>query len=630
MKRINVLSKETFNKIAAGEVVERPFSVVKELIENSIDAGATSIVIEIEQGGQKLIRVTDNGLGIYSEDVTKAFLPHATSKINNIEDIYNINTLGFRGEALASIASVSKVNLKTKTSNEDFGTELVIEAGEIISNKDVACNKGTIIEVRDLFFNLPVRLKFLKSCNRESALISDIVNRIALSHSNIAFELINNKKSVLKTFATSKYEDTVRSLYGKKICENIISFEKHTDTASIHGYIGNSEISKGSRNFQSIFVNKRYIKNKAITKAVENAFKSFLMVNKFPFFILFIDIYPELIDINVHPTKSEIKFENEGAIFKLVFNTVHEALRDDIKSSIGILDSNFKDETLKDCNYNKDTYYNTLDLKNEVEVRVPIDIKNSLSQLETKPSISLMNLNNKEDLNLKNNKSDEVSDSYSVCENREDNYFNYKKDDIQQKYKKENCLNLNIIGQFHSTYILAQDENNLYIIDQHAAHEKVLFSKYKEQIDKRLVTSQILLNPILLELTPEDYAIFTENQFVFEDTGFKIENFGQNTITIREVPIILGKPNMEDLFTEILENIKLLGTGKSSDIKYDKIASLACKAAIKANKKLNQLEIEALLKDMCAIEEPFTCPHGRPTVIKRTIQDIEKSFKRIQ
>ena len=337
MKRINILDEHTSNKIAAGEVVERPASVVKELVENSIDAGAKNITIEIEEGGIELIRVIDDGVGIYADDISKAFLPHATSKIVSVDDIYNINTLGFRGEALPSIASVSQVNFRSKTADANFGKEISISAGEVLSINDIGMNTGSIMEVRNLFFNVPARKKFLKTTSREGSLVNDIVTRIALSYPDISFKLFNNNKKVLLTYGDNNLASTIRTIYGKTIYEDIIEFSNHEDSyIRIYGYVGRESIARGSRNNQSIYVNNRYIKNKTVVAAVENAFKSFSTVNKFPFFVLFIDIPADNIDVNIHPTKAEIKFKDERMIFKAVFDTVHNALKNDVFNSFAI------------------------------------------------------------------------------------------------------------------------------------------------------------------------------------------------------------------------------------------------------------------------------------------------------
>ena len=342
MKRINILNEDTANKIAAGEVVERPSSVVKELVENSIDANAKSILIEIEDGGTSLIRIVDDGDGIYKDDITKAFLPHATSKIKESEDIYNIHTLGFRGEALPSIASVAKVNLKSKTKDDEFGYEINIEGGKFSEVTQCGINNGTIIEVRDLFFNVPARKKFLKSTSKEASLINDIITRIALANPNISFKFFNNSKKMIHTFGNGDIKDTIRTIYGKTISDNILYFEDSDDLVTVYGYVGKEEIARGSRNNQSIFVNKRYIKNRSLAVAVEQAFKSFSTVNKFPFFILFIEIYPEYVDVNIHPTKAEVKFNDERSIFKKIFGSVHKSLRDEVFDSFSIEEERIK------------------------------------------------------------------------------------------------------------------------------------------------------------------------------------------------------------------------------------------------------------------------------------------------
>ncbi|GAA0740828.1 DNA mismatch repair endonuclease MutL [Clostridium oceanicum] len=688
MSRINILNVETSNKIAAGEVIEKPFSVVKELVENSIDAGAKNISIEIIDGGQKSIKIIDDGQGIHPDDVEKAFMPHATSKIKGIDDVYKISTMGFRGEALASISSVAKVKLTTRVEEKDFGKEISINGGTLEYSKEAGCNVGTTIEVKDLFFNVPARLKFLKSFKSDSTYIKDIVNRLVLSHSDIAFTFINNGKQTIRSYGTSKLKDTIRCVYGKTVYENIINFEDHTDIASIYGYVGNSDISKKSRSKQSVFINKRYVKSKIIGAAVESAFKSFLTVNNYPFFILFIDIFPEYIDINVHPTKSEIKFRNERFIFKLVFDTVHEALKNSLKDNF---DELFKKEEILDLNTLKKEKENSLeqinmsqrennlnslnknvDSSNQIykddntyKVKFPVDLNNFTSdkndeknQYELKEEfVNLMhNKGNaykdyhctaKEDKNHYNSKNENNS------KNDLNNTINYNTPEKNLDYKnageeitqyttldntnKENEVerqledsSIKIIGQFKNTYILIEKDDDLYIIDQHAAHEKVLFEKFMKEINEAAIVSQLLLTPDVLELSEEDYDIYLKNENIFKDTGFLIEGFGENTISIRQVPMILGKPSVEKLFLEILDNLKSMGSGKKTEVKYMSIATLACKSAVKAHDSLSIEEIKRLIRDMTNSDNPFTCPHGRPTLIKITLNELEKKFKRIQ
>ena len=598
MNRINVLDSGTSNKIAAGEVVERPFSVVKELVENSIDAKATNITIEIEEGGQKSIKVTDDGLGIHPEDIEKAFLPHGTSKIYTIEDIFKINTLGFRGEALASIASVSNTNLKSRTSEFEFGMEIDIAGGNVNYIKETGINKGTIIEVNNLFYNVPARQKFLKSSQRETSLISDITNRLALANSGVSFKLFSNNKKHLTTYSTGDILDTIRAIYGKIICENLIAFEKHSDICSVHGYIGNSEISKGSRNTQSIFVNKRYIKSKLITAAVENAFKSFLTIHKFPFFLVYLEIYPELIDVNIHPTKSEIKFKDDREIFSLVFHAVHDAIRSSLNSSF---DNSFKDEESRTFDYEKPVH--------EV-IKLPID-------LSTNDYIS--NISNSNNNIIRESINNEIIEK-----------LDFIAEETLKTMKIAKFSVLRIIGQYHNTYIIAEGEEGLFLIDQHAAHEKVLFEKFRDQLINQNVMSQILLKPIVIELMQEDYLSYIENSELFKNIGYNIDIFGDNTLNIREVPMLLGKPELKSLFMDTLENLKSMGSGEPPIVKYNMIASLACKAAIKAGNSLSELEMKALLENLRFLDDPYTCPHGRPTIIKITLNELEKKFKRIQ
>lgn len=631
MGRINVLDENTSNKIAAGEVVERPSSVVKELVENSIDAGAKNISVEIIEGGQKSIKIIDDGYGIHPEDIEKAFLPHATSKINNIEDIYSINTLGFRGEALASIAAVSNTSLITRTADFDYGKEISISGGNLVNIKEVGANVGTNITVKDLFFNVPARQKFLKSPQREGALISDIIERLSLANSKISFKMFNNEKRVITTYSTEDLTETIRAIYGKNTYDNIFAFESHGDIASVYGYLGNAEVSRGSRNNQSIFVNKRFIKNKLITTAVETAFKSFLTINKYPFFVLFLDIYPEFIDVNVHPTKSEIKFRDDRVIFKLIFDAVHEAIkRNFIKSFDMGFDENKQSRQLENNN-------ESIFRKEEQMVQIPIDL----------------NVNN----NFKNELKD---DALKYAESSIKKAFEYGAPQnsvapkgfdgpiVFHKEKNNSTVNeskavevgiinkipkfneLNVIGQFDSTYILAESNSELYIIDQHAAHEKILFEKYMKQLKNANIAVQSLITPVVIELNSEDYSFYAENEEIFTNTGFNIEVFGENTISIREVPIILGEVNLKSFFLSMLDNLKNMGSGEAVEIKYNKIATMACKSAIKAKDALSYIEMKSLIEDLRFIEDPFTCPHGRPTIIKITLNELEKRFKRIQ
>ncbi|MCB2355509.1 DNA mismatch repair endonuclease MutL [Clostridium estertheticum] len=656
--RINILEVETSNKIAAGEVVERPSSVVKELVENSIDAGAKNITIEILEGGQKNIKVIDDGSGIHVDDIEKAFLPHATSKIKYVEDIYKIHSLGFRGEALPSIASVSRTLLNSRTKESPFGMEISQSSSDVLYIKEVGCNVGTTIAVKDLFFNVPARQKFLKSPQRESALISDILGRLALANNEISFKLSNNDKKVFSTFSSTQPRDTIRYIYGKEVADNITGFEKYNDIMSVHGYIGNAQISRGSRNRQSIFVNKRYIKSGLITAAVENAFKSFLTINKFPFFVIFLDIFPEYIDINVHPQKTEIKFQEDKAIFKFVFDAVHKAIGDSLRGNFDVTEDDNKNNdnnekrnenennSAKEVEKNtikKDVYdFNRIiideKVKEELEksVQIPIDFKYKRQNNENEADSFMESSYAHSSLpKVTSNSGSKVASEVQITsENvKESGNINQETGEITTSNEVSRISKfpeLRIIGQFNKTYIIGEAYNELYLIDQHAAHEKVLFEKYKKEIKNAQVVSQILLVPTVIELSVDDYAYYSENVVVFNNTGFNIIEFGENTISIKEVPIILGKPDIKNLFNEILDNLKNMGSGETIQIKYTRIATLACKAAVKANNLLSDLEMNKLINDLRYIDEPFTCPHGRPTIIKITLNELEKKFKRIQ
>lgn len=673
MNRINILNADTANKIAAGEVVERPSSVVKELVENSLDAGAKNITIEIQNGGESLIKIIDDGSGVHPEDVEKAFNPHATSKIKDTYDIFSINTLGFRGEALPSIASIARVDFKSKVSDFDMGKELVISGGEKESLTDCSMNRGTQIEVRDLFFNVPARKKFLKTTARESALINDLVNRISLANPDVSFKLFNNNKKILNTYGNGKLIDVIRTIYGKSTAENLIYFEEHKDTASVYGFIGNDTLARASRNNQSLFVNKRYVKNRSLTVAVENAFRSFNVTGKFPFFVLFIDTYPELIDVNIHPTKSEIKFKDERFIFKVVFDAVHSAMREYVKDTFtlpeeeekkfealkeeviqGSLDEEISTlEKLKEnINYKvsedrkKEEIYSynpSKDYEAKTEVNIPVDFLSKENQEESfSINNSLENNNFKEGsakreisydpILIKNELKDKVSESTSESLERSDykcNKNEYGNSIEEIIYREAKFPKLRVIGQFNKTYILAEYDSTLYLIDQHAAHEKILFEKYSSDIAKKKVEIQPLMIPLVVTLPTEDYLYYDENKEIFEKAGFKISDFGDNSIRIEEVPYFLDKLNPTELIISMINNLKKMGTGETVEVKYNKIASMSCRAAVKANDVLSILEMENLIEDLRYINDPFHCPHGRPTIIKFTSYELDKKFKRI-
>ncbi len=661
MKRINILNEDTANKIAAGEVVERPSSVVKELVENSIDANSKNITIEIEEGGISLIRIIDDGEGIYKDDIAKAFLPHATSKIKGAEDIYNIHTLGFRGEALPSIASVAKVNLKSKQENEEFGYEIFIEGGKASEVMECGVNKGTLLEVRELFYNVPARKKFLKSVSKEGSLISDIITRLALANPKISFELYNNQKKILHTFGNGELKDVIRTIYGKSITDNILYFNDASDLITVYGYVGTEEIARGSRNNQSVFVNKRYIKNRALAIAVEQAFKSFSTVNKFPFFILFIEVYPEYVDVNIHPTKAEVKFNDERMIFQKIFGAVHTALKSEVFDTFAIKEEEPKNSPIP-------TFEEITFKIKEEEEKVKVANSAVKTLMEQGKDLKVNNYSNNEDrtmdaynvnstydrnisienkdfnkegknrveipVDLKSNKN--IEEKFSEDNNDEEENYNtsvmsnsreYSKIDEEKPVAK--FPPISIIGQYNKTYILGEYDGTLYMIDQHAAHEKILFEKYLKEIENGTIIIQPLMVPSIIDLSMDDYSYFDENKEIFKQAGFLLEEFGGTSLSLKEVPYFLGKLNPKSLFLDILDNLKNLGNGKTSEVKHNAIATKACKAAIKGNDKLEVNEMIKLIEDLRFIDDPFHCPHGRPVIIKFTNTDIEKKFRRI-
>lgn len=660
MKRINILSEDTANKIAAGEVVERPSSVVKELVENSIDANAKNILIEVEEGGISLIRVIDDGDGIYKDDMTKAFLPHATSKIKESEDIYNISTLGFRGEALPSIASVSKVNLKSKQEESGFGYEISIEGGGVSDITECGINKGTIIEVRDLFYNVPARKKFLKTISKEGSLINDIVTRIALANPDVSIKLYNNGKKIIHTFGNGDIKDVIRTIYGRNISEDIIYFEDTSDLVTIHGYVGREDIARGSRNNQSTFVNKRYIKNKSLAVAVEQAFKSFSTVNKFPFFILYIEMYPEYVDVNIHPTKAEIKFNDERMIFGKIFNAVHTALKNDVFDDFAIKE---EEETFKETSKIPSFEEIAFKIKEEEEkVKIASNIAKEVMDGGKILNVNLSSEKPKEEINipvdLKTNSESYASAQFPVETTFHEKYdsknnissegytaIDLKKEENIYSEESKNINNVSnstinevkfakfppitIIGQYNKTYILGEYDSTLYMIDQHAAHEKILFEKYLKEIENGDIVIQPLMVPTIIDLTIDDYSYYEENIKVFKEAGFVLEEFGGTSLALKEVPYFLGRLNAKKLFLEILDNLKNLGNGKTSEVKHNAIATKACKAAVKGNDKLEFNEMIKLVEELRYIDDPFHCPHGRPVIVKFTSTDIDKKFRRI-
>jgi DNA mismatch repair protein MutL len=613
---INVLDEKTINKIAAGEVIEKPASIIKELVENSIDADSTEITVEIKSGGISYIRVIDNGKGISKEDMGTSFLRHATSKINTDLDLYNISTLGFRGEALASIAAVTKVEMMSRTKGEDVGYRIYIEGGTIVDFEECGCTEGTVVTVKDVFFNTPARLKFLKTESREAMYITNIMESLAMSHSNISFKYKLNDKMMFATKGDGDLKSVLLSIYGKEIVKNIIDVNCSKDFITVKGFIGNSNISKGNRNYQSTFVNGRYIKNKTIQAAVEAAYKAMLTINKFPFYVLHVYINPELVDVNVHPTKAEVKFQDEQIIFKAIYHCVKDAL---------IAISPILEVEDKPINIFKD-----LPKVNYVQQEIKSEeiIKEDFKQSES--DIREINDNSKQPIreyNAQNNRVDyNKRTDYAKFEDKQDEVIN-QNGAVSDRVAKFGPLA--IVGQIHFMYIIAEGPEEMYMIDQHAAHERIYYERYMSEYKSFGIKSQSLIVPVVIDMSLSEKQSVFDNNDLLKKLGYEVEDFGGNAVALRYVPLIYGNPDPKELFYELIGDTEL----KNKDISAytDKVIyTMACKSAIKAGDKLSYKEMMELIEQLRFCDNPYTCPHGRPTIVKMSYLELEKRFKRIQ
>lgn len=696
MGNIVLLDDLTINKIAAGEVIERPASVVKELVENSIDAGATNINIEIKNGGISYIRITDNGKGIMPDDMEMAFERHATSKIRNASDLETVTSMGFRGEALASIAAISKVEMISKTGENEIGYKVNVQAGKIINKEETGCSKGTIITITDLFFNTPVRYKFLKKDFTEAGYIEDVITRIALVHPEIAIKLTSSGKTIIQTSGNGDIKSVVYGIYGKDVADNILEVNYQYEDIKVTGVIGKPVIARSNRGNQIFFVNKRYIKDKTLTSAAEQAFKGLLTIGKYGFLILNIEMSPSKVDVNVHPAKLEVRFQDENTIFKAVYHAIKETLLKgelvpedkpvEIKRQETIVtpgETEIKKESIKFS----DLLQKMVSKKEEKEVEDPFEYKaNPIAEIysnkygvrEEEESYKIQNKQitektaeedelskmdtqviNTQEINerimgkiteLDNLKIEENSKNFEEMyaktfgnlpktENKEEpkdetkvkteklemtekiSMFDNMEDKTIPKYK--------FIGIAFATYIIIEIDNELYIIDQHAAHERIMYEKIKKNFySEGEKDSQLMLLPDIINLTHKEMDIAKENIPVFEKAGFMLEQFGENTIKLTGVPNICIDLDTKQLFLETLDEINTVARTAKQEIEEKFIATLACKSAVKANMVLTKDEVDNLMKQLLVLPNPFTCPHGRPTAIHLTKNDIEKKFSR--
>ena len=684
MSKIHVLNQDTINKIAAGEVIERPMAVVKELTENAIDAGAGAITVEVKDGGKALIRMTDNGVGMNEEDVRLAFTPHATSKIDDAEDLLRVSTLGFRGEALASISSVSQLEMVTKTRNELMGCRYEADGGKERTLEAVGCPDGTTILVRNLFFNTPARLKFLKSSPTEAGYINTLIERLALSHPDISFRFINQNQTKLHTSGNGNLKDVIYHIYGKDITSNLLEVDASEVSCQLKGFIGKPIISRGNRNYMNYFINGRYIKSSTIHKAIEDAYQPYTMQHRYPFTVLHFTVAPELVDINVHPQKMEIRFSDAQGIYQSVYHAISEALkhREFIPEvslaspasqpvpkkgqatakpvrepemfekkrmqSVQILEEIKKqDEILKQQGIMRESaVYGKQDRADASKIMDDVsdmestkaagnavpNIRQTEEAVSTAPNIgqteeavsTAPNIGQVEIVeNIVQNTEHTKEVKYNVHNPVQESFFD--KGILSEQAQKE----VKIIGQVFDTYWILQYDNAMYMVDQHAAHEKVLYERFMKQFSEKKPMVQLLQPPVVLTLTMQEEQAVKEHMSVFEELGYQIEPFGGREYVVNGVPAHLPQIGNEELLKEVIDAMVDEHSRPTPDILKDKIASMSCKAAVKGNNRLPREQMEELLRELMTLENPYHCPHGRPTMIKMTKTELDKKFKRI-
>ncbi len=636
MKNIKLLDESIINKIAAGEVVENPKSIVKEMVENSLDAGATKITIEIKDGGKQLIRISDNGKGINKPDIETAFLRHATSKISKERDLHNIFTLGFRGEALSSISEVSKVMLVTKTNEDLTGTSVMVEGGKIVSKEDVGCNIGTTFTIRDLFYNVPARKKFLKKTSTESSYIYDLVNALALSTPKVSFKLISNGTLFLQTSGNGNLKHVLFQIYGKKIIDNIYDIKYKNAIISICGNIADPiKNNRAVKKYGTFILNGRCIKSNLMYDAVKEALGDNLMGGKYPIFCLNITIDPNDVDVNVHPNKLEVRFSNE----KLIYDAIYTAVKNTFSNNSILLKEEkkvFQEVSLTEP-YIIEKEKTILPLGEEK------NINNNVSYDSSYTTKAIVVSENKSNEPVQKSIKNVLNDIYST----KDKFYVTPKTNSIKKLVKDtnnslandnkiihepvNTIQFKFIGQLFNTYCIIEKENSIYLIDQHAAHEKVSYEKILKQLKNNDVQTQLLLQPLSIVLNDLETEFLLNNTSLFKKFGFDIQEFGKNTFALRGVPILFSNPVGIEFFNEMLE--LLINENKKINSIYDlhlnKIASIACKSSVKANTYLSEKEVKDLISNMLTLENPNTCPHGRPTMIEVSKKEIEKLFKRI-
>jgi len=617
MPNIAILNQETIDKIAAGEVVERPCSVVKELVENAIDAGSTAITVEIKEGGISFIRITDNGCGIERDQVAVAFYRHSTSKIRSAEDLLTVKSLGFRGEALSSISAVARVELITKTYDELTGTRYVIEGSKELSNEEIGAPDGTTFIVKDLFYNVPARRKFLKTAQTEGSYISDMVEKLALSHPDISFKFINNNQTKLHTSGNGNRKDIIYHIFGREISSSLLDVKHECEYFKVEGFIGKPVITRGNRNYENYFINGRYVKSNILSRAIEEAYKSFLMQHQYPFTVLYFTFFSEL-DVNVHPTKMELRFDNNNEIYVELCDTIYAILSR--KEMIPEVPVDSTPAPKKIVHEYKEPIPEPFEKRRINEVRAA-ESRSVYGQSVTSAVKDYSAI----EPAVKTPKTSTAYEPAQVVTGTQQTLGDYDKVFLTESAKKQ----FSIIGQLFKTYWLIEFEDKLYIIDQHAAHEKVLYEKTMARLANKDFTSQRISPPIVMTLDARESEMLEKYRPQIEQFGYEVEHFGGKEYMISAIPDNLFNIDMKDLFIEMLDDFSNATGRQTPDIITEKVASMSCKAAVKGNDKLTLPEINKLIDELLSLDNPYNCPHGRPTIISMSKYEIEKKFKRI-
>ena len=612
MAKINLLDKTIYNRIAAGEVVERPSSIVKECVENSLDANATSICVEIKNGGIKQIIISDNGDGIEYSELKKVFMPHATSKISSVEDLDKISTLGFRGEALASIGSVSMVNVKSKYKESEIGGQINMNGGDISNPEPFGCPTGTTITVKNLFYNVPARAKFLRSEKTEEAHITNLMSRFILANPSVNFKYIVNDKIIYQTIGKTLL-DAIYVIYGKEIANNLLPINIKNNDISLNGYVCKPVYAKPNKTYQTLVINGRYVNNNIISSAVYSAFENYLLKNKYPLFILHLQIPFDQIDVNVHPNKMDVKFENSNKVFGIVLNAVSQALLN-ANNIVDVVEEDKVDNINQSTKLNEVANGISFNTQSFNKITDPSEIFNAIKPvIISKEPTQNITLKQEDSIFTKLDKQDYIKNEF----NNQSSIFDNLKSDKSYKY----------VGTLFNTYNIIEFENNAYIIDQHAAHERLLYQSYTENYNTGMPVIQDLLVPYIFKVNYNEKQFINDNISEFKKLGFDIEEFGMQDYKLNSVPLILQDINVKTFIDDVLNNLDFVSKDALQIKNF--LATKACKAAVKGGQKLTDNEINKLMDEIISTKTPLLCPHGRPIVIKITIQELEKWFKRI-